>query len=86
MLELCVAHGWIDGRTCATHPLPKVQHGAQSGKASEVRLNQEGRMKALGFASLEAEGTNGIWGFVADVDCLGSTDDLRHFWAQYRGR
>ena len=84
VLDELLCFGWIDGirrkldddRTMQLIAPRRVQHWARSYKERAARLEEEGRMRPPGRASIAASKEAGLWDFMDDVDALETPPDL----------
>ena len=85
VLDQLLCFGWIDGirrklndeKTMQLISKRKVQHWAKTYKDRAERLISEKRMEAPGYESIEISKSNGMWGFMDDVDQLIKPNDLQ---------
>ncbi|MEM8538222.1 MAG: YdeI/OmpD-associated family protein [Pseudomonadota bacterium] len=85
VLDALVAYGWIDGirrkldddRTMQMISPRAQKIWADTYKARAARLIETGRMRAPGYASIDAAKASGLWDALADVDALDVPDDLQ---------
>ncbi|MEO1551045.1 MAG: YdeI/OmpD-associated family protein [Pseudomonadota bacterium] len=85
VLDALVAYGWVDGRRKVldgrrTQQLispRRTQYWAKSYKDRAQRLEEEGRMRPAGRASVAQGKASGLWSFMDDVEALVVPEDLQ---------